>query len=808
MEIYIDDVRMDTDRRTVVSLNLAIASISEPEKSRTGYSNGIVLPVTDRNRRVMGGSDQVNAAVTFNRTAHRAVVLQDGCVVMEGSALLLSASVSGGGGEQWPCYRIGLLGGGKAWADMAAATMIRSLDMEFGETITASTLLRSWTWDHPVRFLPVERDGFAVENHSANLISPHKVLAFEDYHPFIRLKPLMDRIFEMSGYRLKSEFMEGDFFGKLHISGNYPSKSSAAAKARMDFLAGRFGVATASADSLGRVYANPYLSYSTVGNLVETADPEEMRDGVKLAGLYNKGGCFRYDDDRIAFVPNFEVTAAFEYRIFYTTGYRITSRDRLEGFDSVNLDDGQGTRPFALSNRYEDRRREFVSRKTYTLVVFDHTEGNTYRFAYDEIIGGNPTLKIHSEFSGRTLSVTVDSAYAVAAPQLYLKDYLGVFRQYEGDWALYDGYVQETGTLEVELKIRSSAERLLPSRPKYFDSIFFGGAAEGTVFILGDKTTVRPVFAEYPTIGSRVSFEDVAAHDFTCLDLVKGVKHLFNLRFYTDPVSGNVYAEPYPEFYWSEPVIDWSGKIDFSRPVVIREPAEKVAGTIHYCYRSGDGAVARQNVSRGETLGRWTVRIDNNLAKKSEQTVENPIFTASVNSAGNYPDAVAASLVQAGDRDSTLSDDLEDLCFLPKIVVYEGMRPLPEGQKWGWPFNGPSYPYLSFHHTDADNTGTGDIEPFTLCFEDRDGISGLHRYRDKETRQVGAGKRIEIYLDLTPDDVEPLIRPGSLTRDFRGLFRLTIGGESALYRLEEISGYEPSSNGPTKCVFLKEFPVG
>ncbi|MCC8019030.1 MAG: hypothetical protein LIO85_04570, partial [Rikenellaceae bacterium] len=96
MKIYIDNVRMDTDERTVVSLNLAIASISEPEKNRTGYTNGITLPVTDNNRRVMGNCDQINAAELFNRSRHPARVEVDGCVVMEGTAVLLSCTAPAG----------------------------------------------------------------------------------------------------------------------------------------------------------------------------------------------------------------------------------------------------------------------------------------------------------------------------------------------------------------------------------------------------------------------------------------------------------------------------------------------------------------------------------------------------------------------------------------------------------------------------------------------------------------------------------------------------------------------------------------
>lgn len=797
---------MDTDGRTAVSLNLAIGTVSDPEKNRTGYSSPVLLPVTAGNRRVMGSCDQVHSATVFNHERHTARVEKDGCVVMEGTAVLLSCTAWDRRCTTGRYYRVGLIGGAKIWADHAAALPLRALGIPFEETLTAGLVLESWTWERPVRFLPVQRDGFEVQNYSMNLVSPVKVLTFEDYHPFLHLKSLLERIFEEAGYRLSSKFMETEFFGKLHISGNYPSTNADAIRARMDFRAGRFGVAAAAADSMGRVYANPYLSFSTLGNLVETADPDEERSGSKVSGVYDNGGCFRYDGDRIAFVPLFEVVAAFEYRIYYTTDYYILTRERLAGFDTVNLDDGQ-LRTFELANRNADRREEFENRKTYTVIVFGHEEGNVYRLTYDELRGDTAVEAVAGQYEDRSFAVSVNSSYEVTAPKLYCRDQSGNFAAYTGDWAVYDGYVQETGTTEVELKIRSAGERLLPSTPKYFDSLFFGGAQQGMNFILGSKTTVRPLFTQYPTLGSSVTFEDIAAHGVNCLDLIKSVKHLFNLKFYTDELSKRVIAEPPDGFYADGPVIDWSRKADLPRPVIIKEPAANTAREITYCYQSGDGAVTRRNLSAGETLGKWTAVIGNRLARTGESTVENGMFTASVNRTGDYPDAPDASLLQAGDRDATLSDDLEDLNFLPKIVVYEGMRDLPGGQRWGWPSNGSAYPYLAFHHTQQDNTGTGDAGVFTLCFEDRDGIEGLHRYRDAEVAQLKSGKRIEIYMNLGPEDIEPLIRPDGYRRDFRGLFRLEIGGETALCRLEEVSGYTPSGNGPVKCVFLLEYPL-
>lgn len=51
------------------------------------------------------------------------------------------------------------------------------------------------------------------------------------------------------------------------------------------------------------MYADPLAAYNTVGNIVDTADPDEERDGVSLKRVFTRGGCFRRDGERVVFVP-------------------------------------------------------------------------------------------------------------------------------------------------------------------------------------------------------------------------------------------------------------------------------------------------------------------------------------------------------------------------------------------------------------------------------------------------------------------------------------------------------------------------
>lgn len=801
---------MDTDAG--LRLSLSISSLTELQKRQTGHSSTFNLPMTARNRRIMGDCDEITGTTLFNSREHRARIEQDGCVVMEGTLYLLASVREGRGGGH---YTAAIIGPGKDWLAKAGATPLRKMEIDFTETISAAMIAQSWTWDKPVRFLPVMRDSFAVENYKSHLFPPVKVLSFEDYHPFLHIRTMLETIFYSAGYSIESDFIAGDMFGSLYMSGNYPRKSVEGDKSKMDFLAGRFTDISAAANSEGKVYAKPLQNTNSIKNIVETADPREERDGVVLEEVFTRNGCFTSIDGRVAFVPTHTVVVGFEFRISFTADYYMASREELKTFDTLYLWSGQ-ERSYKVINRNQDRREEFRSGKTFTAIVFDHEEGDTYQFGYDEITDaqtGASVERIHTIFSSRTQSITVASG-EVTNPKLWVRRKASsVFVECEKDWALYDGYVKERGEIEVELTVRSSPERVMPSQPKYFDQIYFGGAEPGMNLTLGKNTTLRPLFAGYPCEGSTVKFEEVAAHEVSCLDLINSLRHIFNLYFYTDNIAKKVLIEPRDRFYRKDVIVDWSRKIDISKPISVSEPGKDMPRIYTLRYQTGDGTVNRWDQANNQRMGSYSWPITNRFAKEGESISLNPLFTASINSEGEYPDAPAASLVQAGDRGADTFSDVEELNFPAKIVRYFGLAALPEAQRWGWPSYRPDYPLIAFHRSgtgsdvngeaSADNGSDGSPQRFSLCFEDRDSVEGMHRYYDTSVALCNESKRVEAYVCMGPEDVEPFIRPNSLKHDFRALYRLEIEGENALYRLLEIVEYNPAEPS-VKCVFIKE----
>ena len=150
--------------------------------------------------------------------------------------------------------------------------------------------------------------------------------------------------------------------------------------------------------------------------------------------------------------------------------------------------------------------------------------------------------------------------------------------------------------------------------------------------------------------------------------------------------------------------------------------------------------------------------------------------------------------MQVGDRDDATNDDAA--AFTPRIVRYAGLQALPAGERWGYPLNEERYPLAAFHFA-----GDNRIEGFTLCFEDRDAVQGLHRFRDLQLEAGDTLQRLTVQLRISADEYAALFRlDGTSYPSLRSCFRLRIAGGTAHYTLAAIASYDPQS-GIARCLF-------
>ncbi|MFR6635138.1 MAG: hypothetical protein ACLUQ6_10700 [Alistipes onderdonkii] len=507
MELTIDSKPCDLAGEPIAVGGYAAAELADVEAAREGRSQEFTLPATPRNEALLEFARDPHTSGRFNASLHRAVLSAEGAKLLAGTVRLLKVSDEG--------YRIEIREGGARWAKNAARRVFSALGIDYHARLLPSTVSASWTDDSPVKFFPIRRDEYPQQNSPSDLLPAERILSVDDYHPFLHVATLVETIFAEAGYRIESNFTSSPEFRSLYMSGAYPSRDTAALAARMGFYARRLAPATAQGNHLGRVSANLSTTANSVGNIVETATPQTLdTDGEPIPELCNNGNCFGFDKERIVFTPTTEVSAGFEYYLKYTTDHRILTRERLRGFDSVYLGTGADM-PFTLANRYEDRRPDISPGHRYLAIVFDHTDGAQYRLAYTK---DGVAEALWTEFSARTAQVTTPASGTVADPVLLIRSGTRWVR-YAGDWALYDGYVTESGRTTVELRVRTAPERIAPASPKFFDRIYFYGAEGGnvahapqgvftpTAVLVGTGLRLRNHFrrrrpASYPAVGT------------------------------------------------------------------------------------------------------------------------------------------------------------------------------------------------------------------------------------------------------------------------------------------------------------------
>ena len=785
IRLRIDSVVCDLAAEQPLTLAWSGRTLTDPEAGRSGEALTFELLPTAAAEALFGAECHLYGAGRFNAALHRGELLAGGTPLASGSVRLVETRWHGTEHR----YRVELRGGAYAWAEQAAKGWFRELEVAYEGRLLPTEIAAGWSNDSPVKFLPVYRDRYEIENGDAGLRPPERLLSTDDYHPFLSIRALVQALFAKAGYTVESAFMESPWFRSLYMSGAYASHDTRVRQQKMGFLARRKADRTTTANALGRVEANPFVTHNTVGNLVDAFSPQEVDEtGVTLTDAYSAGGCLRIEEGELCFRPLTEVSVGFEYELRYTTDYRIRSRTRLTGFDSVWLGEDADVR-FELANRFEDRREALRPSFRYRIVVFDHTEGNrwTLRCTTD---GAETTL---TDFTTRSTLFTTPQGTTLVNARLY-RNVSGVYVPYTEDWALYDGYIGETGRTEVQITVRTSPESVTPTAPKYFRQISFYGAEEGMNFTISRRCRLRPCFSSAPGYGAALAFDDVARHEIRQAELLRALAHLFDLRFHTDEQLKRVYIEPACEFYDATTVWEWSDRILGDTPIAGADRALDVHDRRTWGYRDADGAVARFDAANDTRFGRWSHATASKAAKQGEEVSLNELFAPTLCEAGRYANAPSALILCVGDRDDATTDDAT--AVTPRIVRWMGLHGLPAGERWGYPLGDERHPLAAFHFT-----GDAETEGFTLCFEDRDAQEGLHRFYDARIAAEEDRQQVTLRLRIAPDEYAALFRfAGEAHPTIRSHFRFRFAGGSSLFTLRAVEAYNPRE-GVAHCTF-------
>ena len=310
IRLRIDSVVCDLAAEQPLTLAWSGRTLTDPEAGRSGEALTFELLPTAAAEALFGAECHLYGAGRFNAALHRGELLAGGTPLASGSVRLVETRWHGTEHR----YRVELRGGAHAWAEQAAKEWFRELEVAYEGRLLPTEIAAGWSDDSPVKFLPVYRDRYEIENGDAGLRPPERLLSTDDYHPFLSIRALVQALFAKAGYTVESAFMENPWFRSLYMSGAYASHDTRVRQQKMGFLARRKADRTTTANALGRVEANPFVTHNTVGNLVDAFSPQEVDEtGATLTDAYSAGGCLRIEEGELCFRPLTEVSVGFEY---------------------------------------------------------------------------------------------------------------------------------------------------------------------------------------------------------------------------------------------------------------------------------------------------------------------------------------------------------------------------------------------------------------------------------------------------------------------------------------------------------------
>ncbi len=756
VKVFIDQIECDIDDSESIALSYKSTDLTDVESGRTGSSILLKLPFTATNSQIFGAGGDVHPATKFNSQWHEMTIVSDGLTLYSGTAYLMEVVWSAA--QRY--FSVECRGGVLSWAETAADTLFKEIGIEYSSRLTITNIKSSWEDDSPVKFFPIVRDSYEDEGSTVDVTGVRLVRSIDDYHPFFRVSSLLEAIFAQGGYGVESQTMVRENFDELYMSGSYSSAENSAARAAMGFYVKRSDEVTTTTDYSGRVSMSPYDIAATVGNLVD------LQTTLTDSECYNYGGVLQMDGQALQFVPLTQICVGFEYYLHYTCVAQIESASRLKGIDTLNTI-SNGNIEWELTNRHIDQRDDLVVGVSYNLIVFDHEDGAEYRIiAVDD--SGNITELGYS--TQRMTQIVLTGSYAY----IEVQSYNGVgFLTYDDAWAIYFGYIEEYSPVEVKVTVRSAPCDYSPTSPMQFEYQLLQGGCSATQFTLHEDTSIRPFFSEYPGYNSTIEFADIAQISYSPLDFLSALQHLFNLRFATNESSKVVTIESFDEFFNGDE-FDWSDKLLLDEDVEFSDFAQTTHRTVKYGYQQVDGVVQRMGQTDNKYFGEWSFEVDSYVASSSDQTLLNPIFSASTNDEDG--------VMVVGDRDDVTTVD--SLNFSPRIARYFGLQPV-EDENY-------SLPQVAFHLPD---------DLFTLCFEDRDSVEGLNRLYLSEVELLGRSQIVTLSLTLTALEYSNLFEHNDRSASQRSIFIFDIYGERFRTILYSIESYNVHS-GVARCSFL------
>ncbi|MFI3306642.1 MAG: hypothetical protein R3Y68_09055 [Rikenellaceae bacterium] len=189
IELLIDGEALELNQDTDAAISYAVADITDPNSSSSGYSKTIEVPFTPNNTRVMQFTNEIFSREQFNNELHTAEIVVDSQSVMSGTAVVekyglrhFSRTHARNG-----YFNISIVGASYEWMvnldkpinELSSNEAVTyALDDVYANSVQEEATL--------VKFIPIDKGAF-YEKNSDDEYEDRDYLELMDYHPFLNV---------------------------------------------------------------------------------------------------------------------------------------------------------------------------------------------------------------------------------------------------------------------------------------------------------------------------------------------------------------------------------------------------------------------------------------------------------------------------------------------------------------------------------------------------------------------------------------------------------------------------------------------
>ncbi len=476
-------------------------------------------------------------------------------------------------------YSCTIFGGNYGWLSKIKDLYLCGL-YDDSDTFVYNTtnIINSWTQDQSTSDLVFPLLDYGGLNNTFNGVSVISSGAGvenfgKDFRPHFYVYNLLKKIIGNAGYSIESTFFEDADFKKLifHFPPNLGNKAlsqqSSHTRQGWNQTSGQSGKAIWDSNVTSRDIQILAASNS------QTLDSSGVDTGfqrLKFNSVISDNNSV-YDSSTGEFTCQQSGYYNFENTVHLVIG---------------NFDDDQGSLQRVGANiNVKLRIRKYDTSSAFTSTIFQTSDANSKvgEYNFKNVIGIGATINSYSYDGSSSVQIPLINCVKISAVKenLFLST---------GDKIYIDASVKCTSDSGVSASnirwgVVNLQDKFLKAYAGNFTNLRIQGLANNLKFYDKNRTdNIKNIWEgdEIPFSRLQKSSIDNADYEFDetyklnellpCdtiqIDFIKGVAHMFNLQFRTDPVLNKIYIEPYDDFYKDKSLAyDWTNKLDLSKEI-------------------------------------------------------------------------------------------------------------------------------------------------------------------------------------------------------------------------------------------------